>query len=40
MIHNIPKSCQIMGIRKALSNPRTPKQFIPALKKRLENLGG
>ena len=40
MINSIPKARQIVGIKRALANPRTPKQFIPALHKRLENLGG
>ncbi len=35
----IPKTAQIRGIRKALKNPRTPKQFKPALRKRLQKLG-
>lgn len=29
---------QIRGIEKALANPKTPKQFLPNLRKRLEQL--
>jgi hypothetical protein len=36
----IPKAKQILGIKKALRNRKTPKQFIPALRKRLRALGG
>lgn len=35
---NIPKAAQIRGIRKALANPKTPKQFRAGLKKRLAKL--
>lgn len=35
---HIPKAAQIRGIRKALANRKTPKQFIPGLKKRLAKL--
>lgn len=35
---NIPKAAQIRGIRKALANRKTPRQFIPGLKKRLAKL--
>lgn len=28
----------IAGLRKALKNPRTPKQFLPSMRKRLEKL--
>jgi hypothetical protein len=31
---------QIKGLRKALKNPRTPKQFKPGMKKRLAKLLG
>lgn len=37
---NIPKAKQIQGLRKALRNRKTPRQFIPSLKKRLAKLGG
>lgn len=37
---NIPKAAQIRGIRKALANRKTPRQFIPGLKKRLAKLTG
>ncbi len=36
----IPKASQIKGIRKALANRKTPRQFIPGLKKRLRKLTG
>jgi hypothetical protein len=35
----IPKAKQIVGLRKALRNPNTPKQFRASLKKRLAKLG-
>lgn len=34
----IPKDKLIKGLRKALANPKTPRQFIPSLKKRLARL--
>jgi hypothetical protein len=34
----IPKAKQIQGLRKALANRKTPRQFIPSLKKRLAKL--
>jgi hypothetical protein len=34
----IPKEAQIIGIKKALANPRTPPQFRTGLLKRLERL--
>jgi hypothetical protein len=37
---NIPKAKQILGIKKALRNRKTPRAFIPSLKKRLAKLGG
>lgn len=37
---NIPKTKQIQGLRKALANRKTPRQFIPSLKKRLRKLTG
>jgi hypothetical protein len=37
---NIPKDKQIKGIRKALANRKTPRAFIPSLKKRLAKLTG
>lgn len=36
----IPKAAQIRGIKKALHNRKTPRAFIPGLKKRLKALGG
>jgi hypothetical protein len=35
---NIPKAAQIRGLRKALANKKTPRAFIPSLKKRLAKL--
>jgi hypothetical protein len=35
---NIPKAKQIQGLRKAIANRKTPKQFLPSLKKRLAKL--
>jgi|SRR5882757_626494 len=35
---NIPKDKQIKGLRKALANRKTPKQFLPSLRKRLAKL--
>jgi hypothetical protein len=35
---NIPKAAQIRGLRKAIANRKTPRQFIPSLKKRLAKL--
>ena len=35
---HIPKAAQIRGLRKAIANRKTPKQFIPSLKKRLAKL--
>jgi hypothetical protein len=37
---NIPKAKQIVGLRKAIANRKTPRQFIPSLKKRLAKLTG
>ncbi len=37
---NIPKSKQIQGLRKAIANKKTPRQFIPSMKKRLAKLTG
>jgi hypothetical protein len=36
--HELTKQEQINGLRKALDNPKTPKQFLPAMRVRLENL--
>lgn len=36
----IPVAAQIRGIEKALRNRRTPKAFIPGLRKRLAKLKG
>jgi hypothetical protein len=35
---NLSKSAQIKGLRKALKNRKTPRQFIPGMKKRLFKL--
>jgi len=35
---NIPKAAQIRGLRKALANKKTPRQFISSMKKRLAKL--
>jgi hypothetical protein len=40
MRHKLTRDEQIRGIRKALRNPRTPKGFLLALKKRLAKLEG
>jgi hypothetical protein len=34
----IPIEAEYKGLRKALRNPRTPKQFRPALEKRLAHV--
>ncbi len=36
----IPIAKQIQGIKKALANPKTPKNFRKGLTKRLKNLTG
>ena len=36
----IPKAAQIRGLKKALRNRKTPRAFIPSLKKRLKAMGG
>lgn len=36
--HKLSKEQQIKGLRKALKNPRTPKQFLAGMKKRLARL--
>lgn len=38
MRHKLTKREQIEGIRKALANPKTPKQFLPSMRKRLDAL--
>ena len=40
MKRGFTKEQQIKGLRKALLNPRTPKQLIPSMKKRLARLEG
>lgn len=35
---NISREAQIKGLRKAIKNRRTPRQFIPGMKKRLAKL--
>jgi hypothetical protein len=37
---HIPKAKQIQGLRKAIANRKTPRQFIPSMKKRLAKLTG
>src|ERR1700688_3238526 len=37
---SIPKAKQIQGLRKAIANRKTPRQFIPSMKKRLAKLTG
>jgi hypothetical protein len=34
----LTKAQQIKGLRKALKNPKTPKQFLSSMKKRLAKL--
>jgi len=34
------KEQQIRGLKKAIANPRTPKQLLPSMKKRLAKLEG
>lgn len=36
--HRLTKEQQIAGIRGALKSKRTPKQFLPSLRKRLAKL--
>jgi len=36
--HKLTLEEQIRGTRKALANPKTPKQFLPSLRKRLKQL--
>lgn len=36
----IPVEAQIRGIKKALANPKLPKQFRAGMEKRLKNLEG
>jgi hypothetical protein len=38
MARGLTKAQQIKGLRKALKNPKTPKWFLPSMKKRLEKL--
>ena len=40
MRHKLTKAEQIRGIEKALKNPRTPKPFLPGMRKRLAKLKG
>lgn len=40
MRHKLTKEQQVRGLRKALANKRTPKQFRAGMKKRLAKLGG
>jgi hypothetical protein len=37
---HIPKAAQIRGLRKAIANRKTPRTFIPSMKKRLAKLTG
>jgi len=36
--HTLTLDEKIAGTRKALANPKTPKQFLPSMKLRLEQL--
>jgi hypothetical protein len=36
--HKLTLEEQIRGLRKALANPKTPKQFLKSLRARLEQL--
>jgi hypothetical protein len=36
----LTKEQQIAGLRKAIANRKTPRQFVPSMKKRLKKLGG
>lgn len=38
MRHVLTLAEQIRGVRKALANPKTPKQFLPAMRERLKQL--
>jgi hypothetical protein len=38
MRHRLTKAEMLKGTRKALANPRTPRQFVKALRKRLRQL--
>jgi len=38
MARKFTKEQQIKGLRKALKNPRTPKAFLPSMRKRLAKL--
>ncbi len=38
--HKLTVEQQVRGLRKALANPRTPKQFKPGMRRRLAKLGG
>lgn len=36
--HKLNAEEQIRGLKKALANPKTPKQFLPSLRERLAKL--
>jgi len=36
--HKLSRESQIKGLRKALRNPRTPRQFLASMRKRLRKL--
>lgn len=36
--HRLTREEQIRGLEKALANPKTPKQFLPAMRERLQQL--
>jgi hypothetical protein len=38
MARRFSKEQQIKGLRKALKNPKTPKAFLPSMRKRLAKL--
>ena len=38
MRHRLTKAERLKGTQKALRNPRTPRQFLPGLRKQLKKL--
>lgn len=38
MRHKLTVEEQIRGLKKAIANPKTPKGFLPGMRKRLEKL--
>ena len=39
MRHRLTKEERLRGTKKALKNPRTPKQLLPSLRRTLKKLG-